>query len=427
MKSSQGFIGAVAVLRWSLVVLALCLLGLGGTAQADTRRVTPQTIDAALANLAPGTELELEAGTYSAITIRRVSGTANAPIVLRSADPANPAFLRGLVVRDAAHIHLETLVFDYVFSAGDPRHARPFLVQDSQNIRIAGSVFDGDLASGEGPPHDGFPTSYGLLLADAQNIRILSNTFHTQMRAIVVNNSRNLTISGNDISRIRSDGVNFAQVQDVLFENNHIHDFMRSTASGDHADMLQIWTRGTTEPTRGVTIRGNIFNAGMGHNTQSIFMRNDQVDRGLAGYEMFYRDITIDDNVIINAHSHGITVGATDGLRIRNNTVVRNIFAAGENPQRRLWTPQISAAENSVNVEILRNVTREVIGYEGQSSWSVADNLLVQGNSRLEPGFYGLYFNPASTVDPRHVASFRALAGGPLDGTGIGASRLSRP
>ena len=53
-------------------------------------------------------------------------------------------------------------------------------------------------------------------------------------------------------------------------------------------------------------------------------MRNEMVDTGGAGDEMFYRNITIEDNVIYNAQVHGITVGETHGLTIKNNTILRN-------------------------------------------------------------------------------------------------------
>lgn len=410
----------------SMIWVTLWLWLTAPLAMAETIQATPGTLQTSLQSLAPGTTLELEAGTYPPIVLQQLSGTATAPIIIRSADTSQPATLTGFVARESAHIHLQALNFDYVFAEGDPRHTRPFILQNSHSISVQNSIFDGDLAFGEGAPHDGFPTSFGLALYDTHAISLISNTFRTHMRAIVINNSRHITIRGNDISQVRSDGVNFTQVQDILFEGNHIHDFLRSPASGDHSDMLQIWTRGTTEPSKRITIRGNVFNAGYGRNTQTIFMGNEQVSQGHAGRRMFYEDIIIDDNVIINAHLHGITVGATDGLRIQNNTVVRNFHAAGENPQRDVWTPRINVSENSLNVAIQRNVTSAIAGHTGQASWTVSDNVFVQDNSRLQPGFYGLYFAPASTNDPRHVSSFRALTGGPLDGTGIGASRLGR-
>ena len=124
--------------------------------------------------------------------------------------------------------------------------------------------------------------------------------------------------------------MNFAQVERVRIEANHIHDFNRVLESPDHADMIQFWTNGTTSPSSDITIRGNILNSGAGWFTQSIFMRNELVDSGKAEAEMFYRNVIIEDNVIINAHLHGISVGETAGLKIANNTVIRNARSQGK-------------------------------------------------------------------------------------------------
>ena len=242
----------------------------------------------------------------------------------------------------------------------------------------------------------------------------------------MVSDSKGITVQGNDVHDIRMDGMNFAQVESVLIADNHIHDFRRSLDSKDHADMIQFWTNGTTAPSRDIVIRDNVLNSGQSAYTQSIFMRNDLVDRGLAGREMFYDDVTIIDNVIINAHLHGITVGETDGLRIQNNTVVRNARSEGEKENVALWMPQIRVAEISTDVRIERNVTGKVSGAAGQPDWTVAENLIVQDRARMEPGFYGTVFGTKALHDPSDPASFTAAKGGPLDGTQIGAPQLSR-
>ena len=241
---------------------------------------------------------------------------------------------------------------------------------------------------------------------------------------MVVNDSQNVTVQDNDIHGMRSDGLNFAQVTDAAILRNQIHDFRTADSTGDHADMIQFWTNGTSAPTRNVTIADNVLNAGAGRYTQSIFMRNDLVDRGLAGPEMFYRNITITGNVIINAHRHGITIGEADGLRIANNTVVQNAGAAGQTPNKSVWIPRITVAPASRNVTIARNVTSAVTGPAAQPDWSVTANLLVQNTARMQAGFYGQVFAPGVLQDPSRIQSFAPRPGGMLDGTGIGSPLL---
>jgi parallel beta-helix repeat protein len=277
-----------------------------------------------------------------------------------------------------------------------------------------------------GPASDGFGTGFGLSVRGSERVTIEAVEIRGFFRGLVVSDSSDLVVRGNNIHSLRMDGMNFAQVERVLIEGNHIHDFIRSLASRDHADMIQFWTNGTTVASRDIVIRNNVLNSGNGWYTQSIFMRNDQVDRGLAGDEMFYRNILIEENVIINAHLHGIVVGATDGLIIRNNTVIRNARSEGERDNVAQWNPRISVAEPSRNVQILRNVVSRIAGDEAQAGWVIADNLFIQDRGRLGEGlYYDLVFVAARTGDPQNLGSFSYLPGGPLEGAGIGASRLA--
>ncbi|MBL4808065.1 MAG: right-handed parallel beta-helix repeat-containing protein [Rhodobacteraceae bacterium] len=365
-------------------------------------------------------------GNYGAPTIRNLQGNAAAPIVLRSADPARPAEFTGLILRDATHVTLSSLLFDYSYSPDDAPNFRPFQVLSSHAITIRNSVFLGDVARGVSNIDDGFGTGFGLGVRFSSSIRIQENEVSGFFRGFVITESQDVLVLGNDIHSIRMDGMNFAQVAHVLIENNHIHDFARSAASTDHPDMIQFWTSRTREPSRDIVIRSNVFNSGDGLYTQTIFMRNEEVDTGRAGREMFYRDITIADNVIINAHLHGISIGQTDGLIIRNNTVVRNTTSQGEAHNPRLWTPQIRVVNDARNVEISRNVVSEIQGYERQQDWQVHDNLFVQNSFAAQPGFYGKVFVDGALRNPTRIQSFFPRPGGPLDGSHIGASLLAR-
>ena len=223
---------------------------------------------------------------------------------------------------------------------------------------------------------------------------------------------------------IRSDGINFYQVTNLLVAENYLHDFIRSLGSADHPDMIQFWTTNTTSPSENVTIRDNVLNSGTGGYTQSIFMRNELVDQGRAGLPMFYRNITIAGNVIINAHLHGITLGESDGVIIRNNTLIRNAISAGDEQNYQLVTPRINVASAARNVVIERNVIPDIAGFDGQSDWTVTDNFIIQDRERLRSGFYATVFANPFAGDIRDLSSFAYLPGGPLDGAGLGAARL---
>ncbi len=420
---------------WTLPVLAFAALcgplGAGlmaglmagpALAQDPVQIATPAALAAALAEAQPGLVLELAAGDYGALALNGLEGTQEAPITLRSADPQARAVFSALMLQASSFVVLQDLSFDYTFAPEDEPNLRPFQIVGASDVTVRGNLFDGDIAVG-GVDGD-FPTAYGLTLRNVTGARIEANEIRGFYRGLIVSQSQDLEILTNDLHSLRMDGMNFAEVQRTRIEANHIHDFLRAPNSADHPDMIQFWTNRTRTPSTDIVIKDNLLNSGDGLWTQSIFMRNDMVDTGKAGAEMFYRNITIEGNVIINAHLHGITVGETDGLVIAGNSVLRNPRSEGAEDNPGLWTPQIRVAPTATDVRISQNVTSKISGYETQGDWDVSDNLLVQDRFARQPGYYDQVFVAARSGDPSNLASFAPLDGGPLDGTGIGAALL---
>tara|TARA_R110002094_G_scaffold5968_5_gene14960 strand:- start:272 stop:1534 length:1263 start_codon:yes stop_codon:yes gene_type:complete len=410
-----------------LVLLALFVsLFYADPAQAqDKIRVNSAAeLQQALKNAASGGLIELAAGDYGNLSLHGLTFPKNNPLVLRSENPTKPARFLTMTLRDVGNVVIEDVVFDYIFQTGDPLYLRPFQILSSDGITIRDTVFDGDLAQSSDASANGFGTGFGLSVIGSSWVTLEGSEIYDFHRGMIFSQSNDISIRSNDVHSIRSDGMNFAEVKRILIENNYIHDFARSLVSKDHADMIQFWTNGTDSPSRDIVIRNNVLNSGQGGFTQSIFMRNDMVDRGLAGPEMFYRNLTIEENVIINAHLHGITIGETDGLVITNNSVLRNSKSEGKKDNLSLWTPKITVAKTSRNVKIMRNVTSRIDGDTGLSDWKVRDNFFVQDSNRMKPGFYGLVFVKEVLRDPSRLKSFAPRPGGPLDKRGIGAARL---
>lgn len=411
-------------------VLAVLLLGIfmpeTGLAQQETARKVSSAAELTAQIEAGGGTIVLEGGSYGLLDLRE-SWPAGSPLVLRSADPQNPAVFSELKIHSARNIVLQGLVFDYDFTPGDSSDLAPFRIGKSHGIKVQGCLFDGDIAYGTNTAEDGYGSSTGFKVRHSSDIQVENSVFRKLKRGLLISQTTDVVIRNNNIHSLRMDGMNFAEVRNVLIERNHIHGFKGRPGWEDHRDMIQFWTAGTQTPTRNVVIRDNVLNSANGSFTQSIFMRNELVDTGKAGPEMFYRDIQITENVIINAHLHGITVGETRGLRITNNTIVRNARSEGEKENINLWKPRIRLKPTSRNVEVLRNVTGALDGPEGQTDWKVADNLLVQDHSRNKAGFYTQVFVPQSIRDPRRIEAFSPRPGGPLDGSGIGAGRMTMP
>ena len=398
--------------RLLLPALMMLQIAFAAPAAAQTRDFA-----AALASVPAGGVLSLPGGDWGVMSLRD-----SGPAVIRSADPSNPAVFSRMFIKGVEGLRLENLSLKYDWNEKDPIRVRSFEIIESRDITLSGLHIAGDIAQA-GPATDrGFPWGIGLSIQYSQDVTLEKSEITTFHRGLAVRGSDRVAILENDIHGLRMDGMNFAAVKDVRIVGNHIHDFARSMDSKDHADMIQFWTNKTDRPNTGILIRDNILNSGQGGFTQSIFMRNEEVDRGRAGPEMFYRDVLIEGNVIVNAHRHGIALGASSDVTIRGNTLVHNTLSAGDDSTRDLWLPQISVAGDSQNVVVENNIAAHIP--EARAGWRVTNNLEVQPYARMQAGYYGQVFEGALQGDPADLASYAPRPGGPADQPGLGAARL---
>lgn len=391
----------------------------------NTIRVSSATeLMKALANAQGGETILLAGGDYGSVTMRSTGGlnlgfTSEVSIV--SEDPANPAVFTGMFVKGASNLTFDGIVFDYTYASTDELFSRPFQVVSSDNIAIQNSVFDGDAAQGRSALDDGLGFAIGLSVRNIDTVTLDNNTFHNFYRGMVVQEVQNALVTGNELYGLRMDGMNFGDVQGVQITDNYIHDFQGSTNPADHRDMIQFWTNGTKQASSDIVIANNRLDIGDGDYTQSIFMRNDQVDRGLAGYEMYYQNVTIQDNLIINGHMHGITVGETDGLTISNNTVVHSDGSNPDGQDGGVEVPQIRVASTSMNVKIAQNITSTITGDTGRSDWTLDRNVFVQDQDAHASGYYKDVFFLSSLDGATDAPAYLALPGSEVETAGAGA------
>ncbi|MGB3406088.1 MAG: right-handed parallel beta-helix repeat-containing protein [Jannaschia sp.] len=414
-------IPAKGLRRLALLATLWAVLTAGQALAQRSFTVTPETLDEILAQSRPGDDIALAPGSYDHVVLREIGG-GDAPVTLRSANPADAALIHRLTVIDGRNIALRDLHLSHVSEDGEFDGARPFRIIgtreiDLQRIRITGALVDGR----EGAA---LPVGNGLIVTDAQTVRLRDSTLSLLARGVTVTRSEDVMIDGNTLHSLRTGGMMFRQVTGVTIEGNTIRDFIGPDDSTDLATMIQFSTTDTTAPSRGIVIRDNLLSSGTGKWSQSIAMNNQVIDQNLAGPDMFYRDVAIEENLIINAHLNGIAVGATDGLLISRNTVVQNAVSGGWRDDPDLWTPQIKVADLSRDVIVLANVAHVVPTVRWQSDWVVAGNLLVQNRFATESNHYDTVFTSVSPTRPARPADFVARTGGALYGREIGAPRL---
>jgi hypothetical protein len=388
---------------------------------------TVQGLIAALDQAKGGETIRLAPGNYGKLALVDKDGfdlDFPSNVTIAAANPASPPVFSGFDLRGASNVTFDGLIFDYTFKPGDTVMTTPFRISGGENITIRNATFDGDLAEGISTVSDGYAAGNGLLVRGVQGLTIVDSEFDGFFRGLAVHDSADVLIRGNDLHSMRKDGMNFSQVERIVIENNRLHDFAKAPDSSDHRDMIQFWTTATTKPSSNIVIRNNTLDIGEGNATQSIFMRNDMVDQGLAGKDMFYRNVLIEGNVIVNGHLHGITVGETAGLVIRSNSV---LHADGDQPDGRdpaVEIPRINVSSASTGVTITQNATAAITGFTGQAGWTVTKNAIVQDQNAFAPGYYGEVFVSSSlqrTAEGTHV--FVAREGGLLDQMDAGAPR----
>jgi hypothetical protein len=384
----------------------------------------------ALAACTGGETILLEGGDYGSLVLNSKSGfdiTFPSNVTIASADPENPAVFDKLVVHGAENVTLDGLYFDYTFTAGDAEWYRPFEINNSSNITVVNCTFDGDVAEGVSAAADGYGWAYGLSVRDCSDITIENNEIFGFLTGLIVSQTDTVDVIGNDVHSMRRDGMNFAEVNNVTISDNYIHDFNSNLATGDHPDMIQFWTNGTDSPSTNIVIDNNVLDIGDGTWAQSIFMRNEVVDMGLAGEEMYYQDVTITNNVIVNGHSHGITVGETDGLVISNNTVVHADGGADDGLDSAVEIPTINVNVNATNVTISNNITAGVTGQTGQPDWTVTDNVIVQDQNPNGANYYSNVFITSTLAPENGVHAYVAVPGGVIEAAGAGAPSTLNP
>ncbi len=369
-------------------------------------------LNQALSQAQGGETILLAAGDYGTLNLKNALYASN--VTIKSADPSAMASFSEVYVNQTSNVTFDTIEFDYTYSSGQRESASKFRIDNSTNINIVNSVFDGDFASGTGTSADGTGFGKGLVVEGSANVTIANSEFHSWWKALNVGTSSDVDLIGNNIHTIRSDGINLGRVDGVLIENNYIHDFGGAAGSHDHRDMIQI-KRSSGDGSSDIIIRNNVLDMGAGDYTQGIWAGGDNAN--YSDPTDWHQDIVIEGNIIYNAHTNGIALHMTDGLTISNNTLI----AVPRAVTGGVTIPKITVGSSSTNVIIDQNVTSGIAGHQGQSDWTVLDNAFVQNTNPSGPGYYDTQFVYHATSATDGYNQFSVVPGSTVDVLGAGS------
>ncbi|KAA5606463.1 hypothetical protein F1188_06245 [Roseospira marina] len=353
---------------------------------------------AALQSVQGGETIVLEAGDYGDLHLNAEDVPSlrdlDTTVTITSKDPRAPALFTGLEVTGADNLTFDHLQFSYDAAPGAKWFERPFQVVDVDSVTFRHSTFLGDLAERTGTPVDGYGTGFGLRIADSENITVESSVFATFRQGIVLSNVENSRVTGNAIFNMSGDGIKASELNKSLIEGNYVHDFHASPKDNWHFDLIQIFSNvgRNIRPSSDVTIRGNVLDSGDGIATQSIFIGIGGAHGRRLDRDFHFQDILIENNLIHNAHLNAIAAATTDGLVIRNNTLVHN----ADINHGRVSIPRIVSSADSTNVQIYDNILPGSVAFSatdpGSGAWN---NFVTQDKDPSQPTYVQNVFSDA--------------------------------
>ena len=156
--------------------------------------ITPAGFAAALAAAKSGDVLLLAGGDFGKLA----SGRAYLPpLVIRSADPAKPAWFSGMALSGARGIHLDGVDLSYVFKAGDTLDVMPFQAIGCYDIELRGGALIGGNAVGLGAADNGYPAGRGLWVYQCTKFALINKDVRTWRVGAIFGEVDGLTVTGN--------------------------------------------------------------------------------------------------------------------------------------------------------------------------------------------------------------------------------------
>ena len=308
-------------------------------------------------------------------------------LVIRSQDPANPAFFTHLrFTGNAGNITLMDLLFDYTFVSGHAPEEAEFSTSSVSNITFDYCEFRGD---NQGAPYF-YQRGLGLQIYYGSHISVTNCKFDTWYRCIEVFNSHNFTLRKSELTKNSGDALKVTSSNTLVVRDNHFHDNAypvfggHDMGSADHIDAIQI--QRNLGGCVGIQIIGNIFDYGRGAWGQGIGIFQDSFDIS-PGSQYRHSDVTISDNVFYNGHDNGISVTGIDNLTINNNSLFEgttpNTTPSEHYDSNGNWKfqgvsqspyPRVTVL-NSTNVSVTKNISTGMNTFD--PAWTDTDNYVI--------------------------------------------------
>lgn len=344
------------------------------------------------------------------------AGHATETITIRSATPENPArFQRIALFSGAQNFTFEEILVDSrdVYNSR-PDSQRDLDLNNCSNVAFRFCEFV-SAAAGELGVTGSITGEQLARPRDVTNIEFSDNVIRNYAWGLRPLDAVGLLIQRNKFSNIQADYIQMEAVQDVIIRDNIFGPHLGAVFSINHGDVIQLLSSPNSDTVSGnILIEGNQIFSGGPAAMQDVLLQNERVaSLGRHGA------ITIRNNVIHDAASHGLRVEHTDGVTMENNLILTNHTAGLINvpgvPRGNPTDPRLQTSNNNLNVTVSNNIASN---YQ-LGAWTQTGGANIEYASRGHPNYVHNHFVNADRgttgIDLRDV---RLLASSPWVGMG---------
>ena len=253
-----------------------------------------------------GDTILLAAGNFGDAVLSAINPSGL--ITIKSADPNNDAVFRSLRMSRVSNIVFEDFDVSRPIAAGGKTGDAAIQVNGGTNITFSGIDVRGSMNG------SALDDGHGLSISAGSHISVLDSTFR-QLRAAVIVRGEDFLFAGNTVTEVR-EGVSISSLSRGIFERNYMADWQANYAAGEHPDMFQVHSGGTAAASSDLIFRNNVMLPGA-NPVGGIFIGSEAVGRGER-----HENILIENNYYEGAYRHAISVGNSDDVIIRNNSVL---------------------------------------------------------------------------------------------------------
>ena len=380
-------------------------------------------LTAALNSASSGDVVELAAGDYGNFSMRRLDFSSE--IIVRSADPDDPAVFNTLTVTSSSNITFDSLFIDFTPTENTVEWSTAFrAVQGVSNITLRNSKIEGgNSIAGVSPDSDpgaqgasgilGEPIGRAITFAGT-GIMIENNDISHFKNGIAMGGSGN-SIIGNNIYDLRTSPIR-GNGNDLLIDGNYFHDSTpwKIGGAGDHGDYIHLWTNPDGEPMSNITITNNVFSDENGGSLLGIYLDDN-------GNGVGYENVLVDNNVIYSTTGQAVRFENVANATISHNTILNKdgVEKSGS---------QLVMVDGTRDIHLENNIVSTFISEESQvalaeKGFTFTNNLDVSYNDPNADNYIGRLFSDSWNEDSG-LWSKIVVPGSPADGLGSELMRL---